>query len=62
MKDKKTYMTPVVLTEVGVVLEKDLLLGSVVDNISKVETTGQKVENYDFGIDNSSSYNFTWEE
>ena len=45
-----------------VVLEKDFLGGSIVDNISAVETTGQQVDSYDFGMSNGESFNFVWEE
>lgn len=59
---KKEYRQPRVAAQTEIILEHDFMKASIVDNISKVETTGQKVENYDFGADNTQSFNFTWEE
>ena len=59
---KQIYSKPCLMGIAEVVLEKDFLGGSIVDSVSKVETTGQKVDSYDFGMGNGESFNFTWEE
>ena len=53
------YRTPGVLKTVTVLLEKDLLAGSVVNKNTKVQTKGQEVVSYDFS--NASDFNQTWE-
>ena len=59
---KKHYKKPLITGETRIALEKDFLGGSIVDSVSKVETTGQKVDSYDFGMSNGESFNFIWEE
>ena len=62
MNKNKTYQTPVVLTEVDVLLERDFLGGSIVDESLKIVSDGQEVENVaadseEFDWNNS----WTWE-
>ena len=59
---KKRYFAPSLTAQTEVALEKDFLGGSIVDNMSAVETTGQQVDSYDFGMSNGESFNFVWEE
>lgn len=59
---KTLYDHPCVTAIAEVALEKDFLGGSIVDNISSVETTGQEVGSYDFGMNNGESFNFVWTE
>ena len=59
---KKFYQKPCIMGNAEVVLEKDFLGGSIVDNMSAVETTGQQVDSYDFGMSNGESFNYVWEE
>jgi len=55
---KDVYHFPDVLQSVSMNLDGDILVGSVVDNIATVESTGQQVETYDFSTD---AFNSTWE-
>lgn len=62
MNKKLTYQTPRVLTEVGVLLERDFLQGSVVDQMTVI-ATGQEVEEYDFAADvESNPFTIDWED
>lgn len=62
MNKKLTYQTPRVLTEVGVLLERDFLQGSVVDQMTVI-ATGQEVEEYDFAADvESNPFTIEWED
>ncbi len=62
MNKKLTYQTPRVLTEVGVLLERDFLQGSVVDQMTVI-ATGQEVEEYDFAADvQSNPFTIDWED
>lgn len=62
MNKKLTYQTPRVLTEVGVLLERDFLRGSVVDQMTVI-ATGQEVEVYDFQKDvESNPFTIEWED
>ena len=55
---KKTkYVSPVVLQSVSLEMEEGILAGSVADS-TKVQTTGQEVQTYDF---NDDSFNHVWE-
>lgn len=54
-----TYNRPEILQEVGVQVESAFLLGSVVDNLAPVESTGQEVKEYNFADENQ--FNHTWE-
>ena len=53
------YKRPEVLQEVCMQVECAFLLGSVVDNIGAVESTGQEVKEYDFA--DEQTFNHTWE-
>ena len=53
------YKRPVVLREVRTETECAFLLGSIVDNIGTVESTGQEVKEYDFA--DEQTFNHTWE-
>ncbi len=54
-----TYNRPKILQEVGVQVESAFLLGSVVDNLAPVESTGQEVKEYNFA--DNTSFNHEWE-
>lgn len=56
----KNYKRPLVLKEVGVEIETSFLLGSIVDNVGAVESTGQEVQEYDFS-EAGNQFNHTWE-
>lgn len=60
-ENKYPYFPPLVLQAVGVLLERDLLAGSVVDslNLGGVDTAPQVIEYLD--IDDADSFNFKWE-
>ena len=55
----KIYHRPEVLREVRTEAECAFLLGSIVDNIGTVESTGQEVKEYDFA--DQTQFNHTWE-
>ena len=57
--EKKKYTTPMILKQVIVELENEILDSSVVTEDTKIKTTGQKVETYDFS--DSGSFNIGWE-
>lgn len=59
MKFKIDYHAPCVLQEADILLEKDLLVGSVIDSTSKVMTTGQEVKEMDYS---ESTYSNYWED
>ena len=61
MKRKKQFVTPLVLQEVQVQLEKDLLGGSV-QNVMRLKSMGTEVKDYDFSDGNSEGYSVYWEE
>ena len=62
MNKNKTYQTPVVLTEVDVLLERDFLQGSVVDDMV-VLSTGQEVEEIDFSTEvTDNPFTIEWED
>ncbi|MBQ3765354.1 MAG: hypothetical protein II874_01265 [Bacteroidales bacterium] len=62
MIKKLTYQTPTVLKEVNVLLERDFLQGSVVDNMTVV-ATGQEVEEIDFSTEiTDNPFTFEWED
>ena len=57
---KKQYYThPVFLPPVELLLEKDLLIGSVVEFIDAVETAGQKTDGNYTGSDHNT-FNYDW--
>ena len=55
----KIYSHPTVLREVRTETEGAFLLGSIVDNVGTVESTGQEVKEYNFADENQ--FNHTWE-
>ena len=55
----KIYKHPEVLREVCTETECAFLLGSIVDNVGAVESTGQEVKEYDFA--DEQTFNHTWE-
>ena len=55
----KIYHRPEVLREVRTEAECAFLLGSIVDNVGSVESTGQEVKEYDFA--DQTQFNHTWE-
>lgn len=60
IKQKRPYSEPLVLSQVNLLLERDLLAGpSVVDHMpeSAIKATGQELETYDF----NSSFDHNWE-
>ena len=62
MNKKQTYQTPMVLKEVDVLLERDFLEGSVVDDMV-VLSTGQEVEEIDFSTEvTSNPFTIEWED
>ena len=64
MKRKKPFVTPRVVQEVSVQLERDLLAGSV-QNALTLESMGIGVDYYDFSEsddpENPNSYSIYWE-
>ena len=59
---KHTYTPPSVLQTANVVLEGDMLFGSIFDQIYPIETVGQEIEDsYDYWND-SDTFNHTWGE
>lgn len=58
MKQKKQFVRPAVLQEVTLQGDSHILQGSVSDDTTVI-STGQDVENYDFGTD--QTYNHQWE-
>jgi hypothetical protein len=62
MNKKQTYQTPRVLQEVDVLLERDFLNGSVVDDMTVV-STGQEVEEINFSTEvEDNPFTFDWED
>lgn len=62
MNKNKTYQTPRVLQEVDVLLERDFLNGSVVDDMTVV-STGQEVEEINFSTEvEDNPFTFDWED
>ena len=62
MKRKKQFVTPRVLQEVQIQLEKDLLQGSVQNGLT-LKSMGIGVENYDFNLSEQETegYSVYWE-
>ena len=56
---KFLYREPRVLREVRTETESAFLLGSIVDNVGSVESTGQEVKEYNFA--DETQFNHTWE-
>lgn len=59
MRRKQHYVSPAVLREAIYVPEGQLLAGSVVDNIEKIESTGQDLTDLDF---TSGGFNHDWQD
>lgn len=55
---RKQFVTPRVIQQVRVQLEKDLLQGSV-QNVTKLESMGIASENFDFS-DSQTEYTVEW--
>lgn len=58
---RKQFVTPRVIQQVRVQLEKDLLQGSV-QNVTKLESMGIASENFDFSENNPDGYTVEWYE
>ena len=58
---KKQFVTPRVIQQVPVQLEKDLLQGSV-QNVTKLQSMGIESENFDFSENNADGYTVEWYE
>ena len=58
-KGKRHFVHPVLLQQVEILLEKDLLTGSVVEYIDSVETAGQKTDG-DYTASDHSTFNYDW--
>lgn len=61
MGKKKQFVTPMVLQEVQVQLEKDLL-GESLQNGLKLRSMGIEVQNYDFSDDEEATYFVEWDQ
>lgn len=60
MNKKLTYQTPRVLTEVGVLLERDFLKGSIVDDSMLIVSDGQEVTEVEAG-ESDFDWNNGWQ-
>lgn len=60
MNKNKTYQTPVVLQEVNVLLEREFLAASIVDQSLKIYSDGQEVEEVD-AASTDFDWNSSWE-
>ena len=60
MNKKQTYQTPRVLKEVSVLLERDFLGGSIVDDSLLIVSDGQEVTEVDAGSEDFD-WNNSWE-
>jgi len=60
MNKKQTYQTPVVLKEVGVLLERNFLEGSIVDDSLLIVSDGQEVTEVD-AAGEDFDWNNSWE-
>ena len=60
MGKKKQFVTPMVLQEVQIQLEKDLLDFGSTQNVTKLQSMGIDVENYDFSEGNTEGYTVEW--
>ena len=62
MNKNKSYQTPVVLTEVNVLLERDFLAGSIVDESLMIYSDAQELEEVDAASESFDwNDNWTWE-
>ncbi len=60
MNKKQTYQTPTVLKEVGVLLERNFLEGSIVDDSLLIVSDGQEVTEVD-AAGEDFDWNNSWE-
>lgn len=60
MNKKLTYQTPRVLQDVGVLLERDFLKGSVVDDVMLATSVGQDTESVNAG-EETFDWNNSWQ-
>ena len=60
MSKKKQFVTPRVLQEVQIQLEKDLLDFGSTQNVTKLQSMCIDVENYDFSDGNTEGYTVEW--
>jgi len=60
MNKKQTYQTPTVLKEVSVLLERDFLEGSIVDDSLLIVSDGQEVTEVD-AAGEDFDWNNSWE-
>lgn len=60
MNKKQTYQTPVVLKEVSVLLERNFLEGSIVDDSLLIVSDGQEVTEVD-AAGEDFDWNNSWE-
>ena len=61
MGKRKQFVTPMVLQEVQIQLEKDLL-GESLQNGLKLRSMGIEVKNYDFSDDEDATYFVEWDQ
>ena len=61
MKHKQRYVAPAILRQTALDRGCELLSGSIVDG-ANVVSMGQNVENLDFSPENTSGFNFEWED
>lgn len=56
---RKQYIPPRIVSQMAIIPEDSVLVGSIVDDIEYIESTGQDVETCDF---NDVVFNFDWED
>ena len=62
MEQKKKFVTPCILHEVGMQLECGVLLGSTFTDTVTVQSTGQEVKEWEFTPSDDSPFNHEWGE
>ena len=67
MKRKKQFVSPQVLKQVEVCLEKDMLVGASMQYHAEISSVGSILEVMDFtpdgeGVENSEGYGVYWDE
>lgn len=63
--DRHRYEIPVILWRGEILLERDILTASVVDDVAPVETSGQQINGIYDGTDtnvSSATFNYDWGE
>lgn len=60
MRKKQQFVRPAVLQEMTFLPDCPILAGSGADNMT-VYSTGQQVDNYNFGPNNTDGFNHEWE-